>query len=106
MTYSKVVTGVFKLTSPTFSSTDDIILFVEASIKYMKIIKECFNLLCVRSIQKVDLAKSYIFSQNVDKKLAFDLNENSMILFITDLVCYLGVFSIHLRFTISIYKGL
>lgn len=88
---------------PTLSHlcfADDTVLFTEASLEQVDIIKDCLLQFCAASGQKINLAKSQVyFSKNVTSDLANDIANGLQIEQTTDLGKYLGVTSIHGRVT-------
>lgn len=67
---------------------DDLILFAEASISQIRIMRRVLEKFCVASGQKVNLEKSKIFfSGNIDRDLAKEISDESGIKATCDLVC-------------------
>ncbi|WCJ39802.1 RNA-directed DNA polymerase (reverse transcriptase) [Euphorbia peplus] len=77
---------------------DDLILFAEASLDQISIIKSVLDTFCACSGQRTNLAKSSIyFSKNVDSELAKNLSAISGIPITDNLGMYLGMSIIHGR---------
>lgn len=71
---------------------DDLILFVEASVAQIKVIRKVLETFCIASGQKVSLEKSKIFfSTNVHRDLAELISDESGIKSTHDLGKYLGM---------------
>lgn len=71
---------------------DDLILFAEASINQMILVKQCLDLFCEWSGQKVNFDKSKLFcSMNIPTALAYELTLICGSALVTDLGSYLGV---------------
>ncbi|CAA7023532.1 unnamed protein product [Microthlaspi erraticum] len=72
--------------------TDDLILFVEASVAQVRVIRRILEQFCVASGQKVNLEKSKIyFSENVSRDMGKLISEESGIGATRDLGKYLGM---------------
>lgn len=83
---------------------DDIILFFEASQSQAYIMKECIEVFCKISGQKVNFEKSMVFcSENVNRTVANSLAEICSSPLITDLGTYLEVPIIHKRINKATY---
>ncbi|KAG7547784.1 Ribonuclease H domain [Arabidopsis suecica] len=77
---------------------DDLILFAEASVTQIRVIRRVLERFCVASGQKVSLEKSKIFfSENVHKDLAKQISDESGIKSTKELGKYLGMPILHKR---------
>lgn len=77
---------------------DDLVLFGEASIKQVEVMRNCLELLCSLSCQKVNFEKSCVFvSPNVPKEMASNLAATCGSPLMDGLGKYLGVHVIHER---------
>ncbi|KAG7534372.1 Endonuclease/exonuclease/phosphatase superfamily [Arabidopsis thaliana x Arabidopsis arenosa] len=77
---------------------DDLILFAEASVSQIRVIRRVLERFCVASGQKVSLEKSKIFfSGNVNRDLSKRISEESGIKATCDLGKYLGMPVLHKR---------
>jgi len=77
---------------------DDLILFAEASVAQIRVIRQVLERFCVASGQKVSLEKSKIFfSDNVSRDLATLISNESGIKATKDLGKYLGMPVLHKR---------
>lgn len=77
---------------------DDLILFAEASVSQIRVIRKVLERFCVASGQKVSLEKSNIFfSENVGRDLAKLISDESGIKSTKDLGKYLGMPVLHKR---------
>lgn len=77
---------------------DDLILFAEASVAQIRVIRKVIERFCVASGQKVSLDKSKIFfSENVHRDLAKQISDESGIKSTKDLGKYLGLPILHKR---------
>lgn len=87
--------------SPSISHlffADDMVLFSEASLEQIEVIKNCLDLFCNISGQKVNYEKSSIFfSTGVDENTAVAITKKSCIPRTENLGRYLGVPSMHGR---------
>ena len=84
--------------SPIYFFANDIVLFAEASVVQMSIIKKCLDKFCLWSGQKVSFEKSHLlFSTNVSPLLANQISEVANIPYTDDLGFYLGMPSINGR---------
>lgn len=79
---------------------NDLVPFREASAEQMHVMKECLNILCSCSGQKVSLLKSQLFvSNNGSVSVAWNLEQLAKVPLTKDLKRYLGVTSIQGRVT-------
>ncbi|CAL1380641.1 unnamed protein product [Linum trigynum] len=86
---------------------DDLVLFAEAKISQVKIIKQCLDEFCESSGQRVNFAKSIIYiSPNIHHARAQRLSTRAGIPLATSLGKYLGIQTTHGRVTRSRYEGL
>lgn len=77
---------------------DDLILFAEASVSQIRVIRGVLERFCIASGQKVSLDKSKIFfSKNVSRELGGQISEESGIKSTMDLGKYLGMPILHKR---------
>ncbi|XP_010445335.1 PREDICTED: uncharacterized protein LOC104727985 [Camelina sativa] len=77
---------------------NDIILFVEASVAQIRVIRRVLERFCVASGQKVSLEKSKIFySENVSRDLAQQISTESGIKATRELGKYMGMHVLHKR---------
>lgn len=77
---------------------DDLILFAEASINQMILVKQCLDLFCSWSGQKVIFEKSKLFcSSNTPDTLAHEIARICGLSLVNDLGSYLGVPLIHVK---------
>lgn len=84
--------------------TDDMLLFVEASMKQMTPIRECLDFFCLHLGQKVNVDKTIIlFSKNVEGQLAQSISIESGFSKTSNLGKYLGVPLLHNRVLVSTY---
>ena len=71
---------------------DDLILFAEASVSQVQVIRKVLEKFCVASGQKVSLEKSkFFFSDNVSRNLGKLISDSSGIASTRDLEKYLGM---------------
>ncbi|XP_031125131.1 uncharacterized protein LOC116027569 [Ipomoea triloba] len=88
---------------PTLSHlcfANDTVLFTEASLEQVDIVKDCLLQFCDASGQRINFAKSQVFfSKNVPPVLASAISNQLQIEQTNDLGKYLGVKSIHGRVT-------
>ena len=71
---------------------DDLILFAEASVRQIRVIRRVLERFCLASGQKVSLEKSKIFfSRNVSRDLSKSISDESGIQSTMDLGKYLGM---------------
>lgn len=85
---------------------DDLVLFTEASLEKIIVVKDCLERLCASSGQKVSLNKSKLYiSDNVDVSCAGYLAQCRGIPLTKDLGRYLGVPSIHGRVLKAIFSS-
>ncbi|CAL1395909.1 unnamed protein product [Linum trigynum] len=86
---------------------DDLILFAEAGMSQVRIIKQCLDEFCHSSGQRVNYNKSAMFvSANIDRRQARRLSLRTDIPLTVDLGRYLGVMAIHGRVTKARYRDL
>ncbi|XP_019162021.1 PREDICTED: uncharacterized protein LOC109158590 [Ipomoea nil] len=86
---------------------DDMVLFSEASVDQVAVIKGCLDRFCAASGQRVSLIKSQVFfSKNTSTDLAAEISTALNIPETKDLGRYLGVPSIHGRITQSTHGSL
>jgi len=79
---------------------DDLILFGETSLSQARVIKECLDIFCQASGQRVSYHKSSIFfSNNTEENLARIINEEMEIPRTSDLGKYLGMPTLNKRVT-------
>lgn len=75
---------------------DDLVMFAEASIEKIEIIKQCLDLFCNASKERVNFEKSNIFfSKDVELDLAMEISTLSKILEANDFEKYLGIQTMH-----------
>lgn len=95
---------------PTLSHlcfADDIVLFTEATLDQIAIIRDCLDRFCAASGQRISFSKSQIlFSRNTHPEVADEIATALGVEKTADLGKYLGVPSIHGRVTCSTYDGL
>lgn len=83
---------------------DDLILFAEASIAHIKVIRQVLEKFCLASGQKVSLEKSKIFfSDNLSRDLSTQISAESGISSTCDLGKYLGMPILQRRINKDIY---
>nr|KYP48048.1 LINE-1 reverse transcriptase isogeny [Cajanus cajan] len=86
---------------------DDLVLFAEASINQVEIIKTCLDLFCASSGQKVSLEKTRIyFSKNVNHSIREEISSTFGYQCIDNLGKYLGIPAHHSRVCHRDYQGL
>lgn len=87
--------------------TDDLILFGEASLSQAQVMKDCIDLFCCSSGQRVSKEKTRIFfSKNVHSSRRQQISDALGFTRIADLGRYLGVPLHHKRVTKSTYQFL
>ena len=87
--------------------TDDLVLFVEVSIKQVKIVKICLEVFCATSSQKVNKEKTKMFfSRNVNHNYAKEICNNLGFSSIGDLGKYIGIPLHHRNVTKATYAHL
>ncbi|XP_019189720.1 PREDICTED: uncharacterized protein LOC109184127 [Ipomoea nil] len=95
---------------PTLSHlcfADDMVLFTEASMEQVAVIRRCFDHFCEASGQRLSLGKSQVFfSKNTPSELKEAISLELRIPSTTDLGRYLGVPSLHGRVTSATFSGL
>lgn len=85
---------------------DDMVHFAKASTEQTRVVLQCLERFCGFSGQKVNVVESNLFVfKNVDENLAQRLSSVSDIPLTEDLGKYLGVPSIHGRFTIDLFAS-
>lgn len=84
--------------------TDDLVLFVEASMEQINIIMSCLSSFCLYFREKVNVVKTRIcFSRNVNHTVASKISSTSVFNLTNDLGKYLGLPSHHNQVCKSTY---
>lgn len=86
---------------------DDMVIFGEATTNQAKVMKECLDIFCKASGQKVNLQKSALFfSKNTPAEMQTRITNTLGVTKVGDLGRYLGVPSVHGRITKESFAGI